>query len=73
MIYSNLSQATAATGADKLVPFTGGVFGFLYTNCREYIDCMSNEERYEANIRSDFRTRQPRLAKIHDGVAVVRL
>jgi len=34
---------------------------------------MTNEEKYEANIRSDFRVRPPRLVREYDSVQVVRL
>ena len=58
---------------DVLVPFGDGTFAFLYRNCLEYWDRMSNEERYEANIRSDFRTRPPRLVRDHEGLSIVRV
>jgi len=60
-------------GTDKVVPFGTGVFGLLYTNCREFMQKMTNEEKYEANIRSDFRVRPPRLVREYDSVQVVRL
>ena len=59
---------------DILVPFgETKTLAFLYKNAIAYVDRMSNEERYEANIRSDFRTRPPRIAYDHEGLSIVRL
>ena len=59
---------------DILVPFEKtGTFAFLYKNAIRRVERMSNEERYEANIRSDFRTRPPRVVIDHEGVSVVRV
>jgi hypothetical protein len=49
-------------------PFGDGTFGFRYTNYR--LRDMTNEERYEGNIRSDFSVRK---IPMYDSLEVVRL
>lgn len=73
MVYSSKRIAENNTGVTKVVPFPCGVFGYEYTNYREFVDRMTIEERYEAEIRSDFRTRPTQVTALFDSVEVVRL
>lgn len=71
-IHKTRRLAEHANGADFLVPLFPG-YALRYRNARQFLDRMSNEERYEANIRSDFRVRPTRVSMVHDGAEVVRV